>query len=46
MEFDTSIVWQAAPYLWEGLKFTLSLTAAAFAIGMALGIVLALVQHL
>ncbi len=46
MEFDTSIIWQATPYLWEGLKFTLSLTAAAFAIGMALGIVLALVQHL
>jgi len=46
MEFDFSFVWQAAPYLWQGLQFTLSLTVAAFVIGMAFGIVLALVQHL
>jgi glutamate/aspartate transport system permease protein len=43
--FDFSIVLQAWPYLWSGLLFSLSLTAAAFAIGMVLGTVFALVQH-
>ena len=42
---DFSILVQAWPYLWSGLLFSLSLTAAAFAIGMALGTVFALVQH-
>jgi amine acid ABC transporter, permease protein, 3-TM region, His/Glu/Gln/Arg/opine family len=43
---DFSIVVPALPYLWEGLKFSLILTLAAFAIGMVLGTALALVQHL
>ena len=42
---DFSIVAQSWPYLWSGLLFALSLTAAAFAIGMVLGTCLALVQH-
>jgi len=33
---DFSIVAQSWPYLWSGLLFSLSLTAAAFAIGMVL----------
>jgi glutamate/aspartate transport system permease protein len=43
---DFSIVLQALPYLWEGLQFSLALTAAAFAIGMVLGTAFALIQHL
>lgn len=43
---DFSIVVQAWPYLWSGLLFSLALTAAAFVIGMILGTLLALVQHL
>lgn len=42
---DFSILAQSWPYLWSGLLFSLSLTASAFAIGMILGICLALVQH-
>ncbi|MBR0857763.1 amino acid ABC transporter permease [Bradyrhizobium liaoningense] len=42
---DFSIVAQAWPYLWSGLLFSLSLTAAAFLIGMFLGTLFALVQH-
>jgi glutamate/aspartate transport system permease protein len=42
---DFSIVQQAWPYLWSGLQFSLALTAEAFAIGMILGTVFALVQH-
>ncbi|AMA60119.1 amino acid ABC transporter permease [Bradyrhizobium sp. CCGE-LA001] len=42
---DFSIVAQAWPYLWSGLLFSLSLTAAAFLIGMILGTLFALVQH-
>ncbi len=42
---DFSVVWQAAPYLWQGLQFSLALTAAAFVIGMVLGTLLALAQH-
>ncbi|MGY3533119.1 MULTISPECIES: amino acid ABC transporter permease [Bradyrhizobium] len=42
---DVSIVVQAWPYLWSGLLFSLSLTAAAFLVGMFLGTLFALVQH-
>ncbi|MCC8978498.1 amino acid ABC transporter permease [Bradyrhizobium acaciae] len=42
---DFSIVVQAWPYLWSGLLFSLSLTAAAFLVGMFLGTLFALVQH-
>ncbi|WGS19463.1 MULTISPECIES: amino acid ABC transporter permease [unclassified Bradyrhizobium] len=42
---DFSIVVQACPYLWSGLLFSLSLTAAAFLVGMFLGTLFALVQH-
>ena len=42
---DFSILALAWPYLWSGFLFSLSLTAAAFAIGMILGTCLALVQH-
>ncbi|WGR93660.1 amino acid ABC transporter permease [Bradyrhizobium sp. ISRA443] len=42
---DFSIVVQACPYLWSGLLFSLSLTAAAFLVGMLLGTLFALVQH-
>ncbi|WP_050385284.1 amino acid ABC transporter permease [Bradyrhizobium pachyrhizi] len=42
---DFSIVVQAWPYLWSGLLFSLSLTAAAFLVGMLLGTLFALVQH-
>lgn len=43
--FDFSIIVQAWPYLWSGLLFSLSLTAAAFLVGMFLGTLFALVQH-
>jgi glutamate/aspartate transport system permease protein len=42
---DFSILVQAWPYLAEGFAFSLSLTAAAFVIGMTLGTVFALIQH-
>ncbi|SFP77155.1 glutamate/aspartate transport system permease protein [Bradyrhizobium sp. Ghvi] len=42
---DFSIIAQAWPYLWSGLLFSLSLTAAAFLVGMLLGTLFALVQH-
>ena len=42
---DFSILVEAWPYLSAGLLFSLTLTAAAFAIGIALGTVFALVQH-
>ena len=42
---DFSIVFQAWPYLWSGLLFSLALTATAFAIGMFLGTCFALLQH-
>ncbi|MCP1838733.1 glutamate/aspartate transport system permease protein [Bradyrhizobium sp. USDA 4524] len=42
---DFSIIMQAWPYLWSGLLFSLSLTAAAFVVGMCLGTLFALVQH-
>ncbi|MEH2495628.1 glutamate/aspartate transport system permease protein [Bradyrhizobium sp. AZCC 1678] len=42
---DFSIVQQAWPYLWSGLLFSLTLTAAAFVIGMVLGTCFALAQH-
>ena len=43
---DFSVVWTSLPYLSQGLLFSLSLTAFAFVIGVTLGTVLALVQHL
>ncbi len=42
---DFSILVEAWPYLAAGLLFSLTLTAAAFAIGIALGTVFALVQQ-
>ncbi len=43
---DFSVVLENLPYLWEGLKFSLLLTAVGFAMGMVLGTGLALLQHL
>jgi glutamate/aspartate transport system permease protein len=43
---DFSVVWASLPYLWQGLLFSLSLTIVAFLVGMALGTILALAQHL
>lgn len=43
---DFSIVFENLPYLWEGLRFSLLLTAVGFAMGMTLGTGLALLQHL
>ena len=43
---DFSIVWQSLPYLLRGLVFSLELTVVAFSVGLALGIVLALIRHL
>ncbi|WP_337996053.1 amino acid ABC transporter permease [Oleispirillum naphthae] len=43
---DFGIVYESLPYLMQGLRFSLLLTVCAFATGMALGIGLALVQHL
>ncbi|MGA0565442.1 amino acid ABC transporter permease [Ancylobacter sp. VNQ12] len=45
-ELDFSIVYENLPYLWQGLRFSLLLTAVGFAAGMALGTGLALLQHL
>ncbi len=42
---DFSLLVQAWPYLLDGLVFSLALTAAAFAIGMILGTVFALIQQ-
>lgn len=42
---EFSIIAQAWPYLWSGLLFSLSLTVAAFLVGMFLGTLFALVQH-
>lgn len=42
---DFSVVVNSLPYLWDGLKFSLYLTGFAFAVGMCLGTVLALIQH-
>jgi len=43
---DFSVVYENFPYLWQGLRFSLLLTAVGFAVGMALGTGLALLQHL
>jgi glutamate/aspartate transport system permease protein len=43
---DFEVVFRSWPYLLSGLEFSLELTAAAFAIGMALGTSFALIQHL
>lgn len=44
--FDFGVISRAAPYLMDGLAFSLKLTASSFASGLALGIALALVRHL
>jgi glutamate/aspartate transport system permease protein len=46
VNFDASAVASAAPYLLQGLTFSLELTAVAFAGGLLLGIALAMVRHL
>ncbi|MGE0232279.1 MAG: amino acid ABC transporter permease [Flavobacteriaceae bacterium] len=43
---DFSIVLHVWPHLWQGLKFSFMLTVAAFAIGMVLGTIFAIIQHL
>lgn len=43
---DFSIVYENLPYLWQGLQFSLLLTAVGFGAGMFLGTILALLQHL
>jgi glutamate/aspartate transport system permease protein len=43
---DFSVVFQAWPFLLEGLVFSLQLTAVGFAGGLVLGTALALVRHL
>jgi len=45
-DLDFTVVYDALPYLWRGLQFSLSLTASSFAIGMVLGTLLALIRHL
>jgi glutamate/aspartate transport system permease protein len=43
---DFSVVFENLPYLWDGLKFSLLLTAVGFTMGMILGTGLAILQHL
>ncbi len=43
---DFGVLLEAWPYLLSGLKFSFTLTAAAFFIGMVLGTAFALIQHL
>lgn len=45
-DFDFSAISGAAPFLLDGLLFSLQLTVVAFAGGLVLGIALALVRHL
>jgi glutamate/aspartate transport system permease protein len=45
-DLDFTVVYDALPYLWHGLQFSLGLTASSFAIGMVLGTALALIRHL
>lgn len=45
-DFNYAIIIQAAPYLWQGLQFSLLLTGVTFVGGMILGTGLALAQHL
>jgi len=45
-DLDFSIVFHSWPYLWQGLRYSLTLTLVAFAAGMILGTALALIQHL
>jgi len=42
---DFSIVFASLPYLWQGLAFSLLLTATGFVMGILLGTCLALLQH-
>lgn len=44
--FDVSAIVDALPYLLKGLQFSLLLTLIAFAAGLVLGTLLALIQHL
>src|SRR5262249_50315536 len=43
--FDWAVLWQAWPFLLDGLWFTIRLTAVSFAGGLVLGCALALVRH-
>jgi len=43
---DFTVVYDALPYLWQGFKFSLLLTASSFLVGLVLGTVLALIRHL
>ena len=43
---DFSVAWRSAPYLLDGLLFSLRLTCVAFVVGLALGTAMALVRHL
>lgn len=45
-ELNFAAVLDALPFLWQGLQFSLLLTAVAFVTGLVLGTGLALVQHL
>jgi glutamate/aspartate transport system permease protein len=45
-DLDFTVLYDALPYLWRGLQFSLVLTASSFAIGMVLGTLLALIRQL
>jgi glutamate/aspartate transport system permease protein len=36
-DFDFEGIWQSVPYLWQGMKYTLGLTATATAGGILFG---------
>ncbi|MCW2086235.1 UNVERIFIED_ORG: glutamate/aspartate transport system permease protein [Bradyrhizobium japonicum] len=44
-DLNFAIVSSSLPYLWDGLKFSLYLTAFAFVTGIFLGTMFALIQH-
>jgi len=44
MDFDTSVITGSLPYLWEGMKYTLELTAIAAVGGLVFGTLLALAR--
>ncbi|WP_436640198.1 amino acid ABC transporter permease [Microbaculum sp. FT89] len=45
-ELDFSVIGQSLPYLLSGLQFSIILTVVAFLIGIVLGTIFALIQHL
>lgn len=45
-DLDFTVVYDALPYLWRGLQFSLILTASSFVIGMVLGTLLAFIRQL